>query len=328
MVTLDQVRKPVAAELEAFEGFVAQHFRAEGELLGEMLQYALASRGKGIRPAIVMLSAAMNGRGAGSVGRRTQLAALLIEMIHVASLIHDDVIDEADSRRGRPSVNARWQSHRAVILGDYILGQTFAIGMRSGQFDLVSHICEMVPRLCEGEVLQSDCADRRVMTRSRYLEIIRGKTASLIGVSASAGALSAGAPAERVAEMRRFGEALGMAFQIRDDMLDYTSTDKIGKPAGNDLREGKITLPLLAVFEQSTPERQAELTALLKACATDEAAVAELRSTVEREGGLVYAAGTMAEYLRRAVQLLAGMPASPFRDALTDLCTYVGQRER
>ena len=155
-----------------------------------------------------------------SLGRRPCLAAMLVEMIHVASLIHDDVIDESDTRRGKPSVNARWQSHKAVILGDYILARNMNLGLQSGQYDLVTHICGAMSALCEGEVLQGDCAEKHVMTRKSYLDIVHKKTASLIGVSASSGALAVGATRDKVARMRHFGESLGMAFQIQDDILD------------------------------------------------------------------------------------------------------------
>ncbi len=328
MVTLDLIRKPVEADLKAFDEFVARNFTAEGELLSDMLRYALSSRGKGIRPLIVLLSAAVNAAVTGSVGRRAHLAAMLIEMIHVASLIHDDVIDEADSRRGRPSVNARWQSHKAVIMGDYILARNLSIGLSSGQYDLVTHVCGAMAPLCEGEVLQSDCARRRTMDRKTYLEIIRCKTASLIAVSASAGAMAAGAPRERVERMRRFGEALGMAFQMQDDILDYTSSAHTGKPANNDLREGKITLPLLAVLERESSGRRGELLDRLGRCADDSAEVEYLRHAVEAAGGLELASATMREYLNRAVALLSEYGASPWRDALVNLCVYVGERDR
>ena len=223
MITLDDIRKPVTAELEALDEFVDRQFTAEGELLSDMLRYALSARGKGIRPMLVMLSAAMNAPVKGAAaGRRACLAAMLVEMIHVASLIHDDVIDEADMRRGKPSANARWQSHKAVILGDYILAKNMNIGLQSGQFDLVTHVCGSMAALCEGEVLQDECAANSTMTRQAYLDIIYKKTASLLGVSASVGALAVGATRDRVATMRRFGEAVGMAFQIQDDILDYT----------------------------------------------------------------------------------------------------------
>lgn len=328
MVTLEAIRRPVEQDLQAFDAFVAQNISAEGELLSDMLRYALSSRGKGIRPTIVMLSAALNAPRGAAISRRAYLAAMLVEMIHVASLIHDDVIDESDTRRGRPSVNARWQSHRAVLLGDYILARNLSIGMSSGQYDLVTHVCNSMATLCEGEALQSDCAGRHDMTRRDYLDIIYKKTASLIAVSASAGAMAVGAPQEKVSLMHRFGEAVGMAFQIQDDILDYTRTAHTGKPANNDLREGKITLPLLAVLERSDTEKRRQLLDKLALCGQDEAAVEYLQQTVENEGGPQAAAAVMHDYLTRAAEMLAGYEAGPARSALVDLCLYIAERDR
>ncbi len=329
MITLDTIRKPVTAELEAYDHFVERQFTAEGELLNEMLRYALSSRGKGIRPLLVMLSAALNApvKGA-STGRRACLAAMLVEMIHVASLIHDDVIDESDTRRGRASVNARWQSHKAVILGDYVLARNLAIGLQSGQFDLVTHICGSMATLCEGEVQQAECADTKAMTRQSYLDIIYKKTACLLGVSASAGALAVGATRDKVALMRRFGEALGMAFQIQDDILDFQPRSHTGKPANNDLREGKITLPLLAVLERVPAERRAELVERLDRCREQDGAVDYLQRVVENEGGLDYAAEVMRGYVTRAAEMLAEYEPSDCRKALVDLCSYIAERDR
>ncbi|MEG2370230.1 MAG: polyprenyl synthetase family protein [Alistipes sp.] len=329
MITLDTIRKPVVKDLEAFDEFVTQNFNAEGELLSDMLRYALSSRGKGIRPMIVMLSAAMNApQQRDSVGRRAYLAAMQVEMIHVASLIHDDVIDESDVRRGKASVNARWQSHKAVILGDYILAKNMSIGMSSGQFDIVSHICESIAVLCEGEVLQSDCAEKQNMSRQAYLDIIHKKTASLIGISASAGALAVKASHDKVQLMRTFGEAVGMAFQIQDDILDYTRTANTGKPSNNDLREHKITLPLLSVLDKVSPERRAELLEKLVQCDRDEGCVDYLQQIVENQGGLTFAAQVMQEYLTHAVEILSQYEPSEYRDALVNLCAYIAERDR
>lgn len=329
MITLDTIREPVIAEMEAYDEFVERQFTAEGEQLSEMLHYALTARGKGIRPLLVMLSAAMNApvKGA-STGRRACLAAMLVEMIHVASLIHDDVIDESDTRRGKPSVNARWQSHKAVILGDYILARNMNIGLQSGQFDLVTHVCGSIAILCEGEVLQSECAEKQTITRQSYLEIIHKKTASLLGISASVGALAVGATRDKVTLMRRFGEAVGMAFQIQDDILDYTPAAHTGKPVNNDLREGKITLPLLSVLERVDAARRAELLERLTRCATDEQSVEYLQHTVENEGGLTAACETMQGYVTRAVELLSDYDASEYRTALVNLCAYLADRDR
>lgn len=329
MITLDSIRKPVLRELEAYDAFVERQFTADGELLNEMLKEALSSRGKGIRPLLVTLSAAMNARTAGAAGgQRVSLAAMLVEMIHTASLIHDDVIDEADTRRGRPSINARWQSHKAVLLGDYILARNMAIGLESGQFDLVSHICGRMASLCEGEILQDDCAARQNMTRRTYLDIIFKKTASLLGVSASAGALAVGATRDKVTAMRRFGESLGMAFQIQDDILDYTPSAQTGKPRGNDLREGKITLPLLEVLEKSSEERRVELLAMLKTCHESEEAVQRMQQIVLDEGGLDAAAATMHGYIAKAVQMLSEYDDSPYRTSLVHLCSFIIERNQ
>ncbi len=329
MTALDTIRASVEPELEAYENFIERQFTADGELLSEMLHYALTSRGKGIRPLLVILSAALNAsvKGAAS-GRRTCLAAMLVEMIHVASLIHDDVIDESDTRRGRASVNARWQSHKAVILGDYILARNMAIGLQSGQFDLVNHICGAMATLCEGEVEQADCVDKQQMTRRTYLDIIHKKTACLLGVSASAGALAVSATRDRVALMGQFGEALGMAFQIQDDMLDFRTDTHTGKPARNDLREGKITLPLLIVLERVDETRRAELLERLGRCHDDETSVEYLRAIVANEGGLDEAGRVMQEYIARAVSLLSEYEDSDYRKALIDLCRFVTERNR
>ncbi|MDE7123354.1 MAG: polyprenyl synthetase family protein [Alistipes sp.] len=329
MIRLDDIRRPVEAPLAAYEEFVGRHFSAEGELLSEMLHHALASRGKGVRSLLVMLSAGMNAAvPAAAEGRRPALAALLVEMIHLASLVHDDVIDEADTRRGRPSVNALWQSHKAVLLGDYILARAMSLGLESGQFDLVTHVCGAITSLCEGEALQDDLAGRHTMTREAYLQIVHKKTACLLGVSASVGALAVGAPRERVAAMRCFGEALGMAFQMQDDILDYTRTAQTGKPVNNDLREGKVTLPLLTVLDRVTEERRGELLRRLALCREDEAEVEYLHHTVVNEGGLEMAAEVMRHYVTRAVGQLADYADTPCRKSLADLCAYVAERDR
>ena len=304
--------------------------------MSEMIAHVLSSRGKGVRPLIVMLCSALTSEanlrdweeGRRNCSVRTYLAAMMVEMLHTASLIHDDVIDSADTRRGKPSVNALWQSRNAVVLGDYILARTMSIGMESAQFDLVSHIVGSVATLCEGEILQSQHATDRDTTRQDYLEIIYKKTASLISVSASAGAVSVKASRYDVEQMRRFGEAIGMAFQIQDDILDYSRSAKTGKPTNNDLREGKITLPLIEVLEQCTSAERVQLLDRLSQCKEDETAVDYLQGVVESTGGLMLAARTMQTYIDRATAILAQYADSPFRAALINLCAYIAQRDK
>lgn len=337
MVSIDLIKKPIASDLEAFDKFVADNFSAEGELLREMLTYALSSRGKGVRPILTLLTASMHSPVAEEATdncgeechctKRTYLAAMLVEMIHTASLIHDDVLDEADERRGRPSVNAKWQSDTAIILGDYILARTMAVGMASAQYDIISYIGSAMATLCEGEVLQTQHANAFDTTREDYFQIIYQKTASLLGMSAALGALSVKAPKEDVERMRKFGEAIGMAFQIQDDILDYKRDNNTGKPSNNDLREHKITLPLIEVMERSTEEERKEIIDLLKRCSTDESAVDELHRRVVEADGPKLAAQTMHAYIQRAMHHASKYPDTPYRRAMLDLCTFIAERD-
>ncbi|MFR9603222.1 MAG: polyprenyl synthetase family protein [Rikenellaceae bacterium] len=325
MLTLDQIRKPIAEELKAFDEFVAKEFQSENPLIQLMLNDAMSSRGKGVRPTIVMLCAAMNSPQ-NIVGRRAWVAAMMIEMIHLSSLIHDDVIDSADTRRGRPSLNALWQSKRAVITGDYILARNISIGLSSGQIDIVTHVVKAIAILCEGEIIQDDCARRQESSREEYLNVIAKKTASLISISASVGAISARAPHNRVEEMKQFGQAIGMAFQIQDDILDYTPSAQTGKPINNDLREGKITLPLLAILEQGDVELNSRIKTLLSKCGTDDTAVEELQQIVTEGRGVEFAREVMGGYVTKAVAILSEYPESEYRTALINLCAFITQR--
>ena len=338
MATIDAIRKPILADLDAFDEFVKENITAEGDLMREMLSYALSSRGKGVRPMLTMLCASLMNTAVsvdkGESGKerhcskRTYLAAMLVEMIHTASLIHDDVLDEADERRGRASVNAKWQSDMAIILGDFILARTMALGMASAQYDIMSYIGTAMATLCEGEVLQSQHARNLDTSRDDYFAIIYQKTASLLGVSAALGALSVGASREDIDRMRKFGEAIGIAFQIQDDILDFNRQNNTGKPANNDLREHKITLPLIEVMERKSEEERKEILELIKRCDKDESAVDALQKIVDDGNGRELAAQTMQAYIQRALHLLSKYADTPYRTALMELCTYIAERDR
>ena len=333
MITIDDIRRPISADLEAFDKFVADNFNAEGEMLQEMLTYALSSRGKGIRPILTMLSAltctaATYRPDERNCTKRTYLAALMMEMKHTASLIHDDVLDSADERRGKPSVNAKWQSNLAIILGDYILARTMSLGMASAQYDIVSYVGTAMAALCEGEVLQSQHAKNLDTTRDDYFTIIYQKTASLLGVCGAIGAMSLGAQREDVERMRKFGEALGIAFQIQDDILDYNRQNNTGKPVNNDLREHKITLPLIEVIERKTEEERGAIIKLVERCNDDNEALDTLHNMVHNEGGIERATETMQAYLSRAMHLVSKYEDTPYRKALLDLCTFVAERDK
>lgn len=312
--------------------------RSDNPLVGGMLDYILQNGGKGVRPILVLLAAAANDPKiddkASKIGPRTYLGAMLVEMMHTASLVHDDVIDHSDLRRGKPSGQAKWGSRSAVIMGDFILARSLVIGLDSAQYDIVDYVVRAMGELCEGELIQSAQSRSHTMTREIYLDIISKKTAVLFGVSAGVGALSVGAPAEKVAAMRRLGEAVGMAFQIRDDILDFDTLADTGKPSCGDLREGKITLPLLAVLERSTPERRAEILARLPlggasgggaVCDED---IDHLHDAVVNEGGLAEAEGVMRAYIARAHSVLAEFGVSPAAEALALLASYAAERKK
>ncbi len=368
MSTFEQIRRPVAAHVAEYERFLGRYMRSDNPLVEGMLDYILQNGGKGIRPVLVLLAAAVNDAGAVDtqsvdgrtaadhktiadhktrIGMRTYLGAMLVEMMHTASLVHDDVIDHSDLRRGKPSGQAKWGSRSAVIMGDFILARSLVIGLDSAQYDIVDYVVRAMGELCEGELIQSAQSRAHTMTREIYLDIIGKKTAVLFGVSAGVGALSVGAPREKVAAMREFGEALGMAFQIRDDILDYDVSAATGKPSCGDLREGKITLPLLAVLERSSPELRAELLSRLPVgeggaadsyagmlSTSPEAAMGRdmekdieyLHDVVVREGGLAEAEKVMHAYIARAHAALAGFGVSPAAESLALLASYAAER--
>ncbi|MDR2891114.1 MAG: polyprenyl synthetase family protein [Alistipes sp.] len=344
MSTTEEIRRPIVEQLAEYERFMVRNMRSDSEYVGGILDYIISGGGKGFRPMTVLLCASLHapsGRGvdadansgAGSgvrrtVGARTYLAAMLVEMMHTASLVHDDVIDESDTRRGRPSMRAMAGSRAAVIAGDMILAKSIVCGLDSAQYDIVDYVVRAMSELCEGELIQSEQSRKLEMTREIYLDIIGKKTAVLFGVSAGVGALSVGAPRGAVAEMREFGELIGRAFQIKDDILDYDVSGDTGKPACNDLRERKITLPLLAVLERSSPERRAELLARLAAVADDPENIAYLHDTVVAEGGIEEAERVMRSYVDRAVVILAPYPSSPCKTSLEMLAAYAAERKK
>ncbi len=327
MVTLSQIKHPIDESLIEFDSFVASQFQSENSLLSEMLVDALSSRGKGIRPIITMLAAGMSSPS-GSVTKRVHIAAMMVEMIHLASLIHDDVIDEAATRRGVPSLNAKWQSKRAVITGDYILARNLSIGLSSGQYDIVSHVVGAIATLCEGEIIQDACARKLTTTREEYLDIISKKTASLISTASSVGAKAAGADHHTVEQLRQFGYYVGMAFQIKDDILDYTPDSKTGKPTYQDIAEGKITLPLLMPLNDcSEAEHETVISKVREAQSSDEASQ-WIAQWVEEHNGVERATEVMQAYIERATSILATFPESDYRKSLVDLCVYITQRDR
>ncbi|MBQ8863524.1 MAG: polyprenyl synthetase family protein [Rikenellaceae bacterium] len=325
MSLLEQIRRPVEDLLRECRTYMCDRMTADDPFVQSMLDYIIGNMGKGVRPLLVLLSSRLHAEGV-ALGERTNLAAMLVEMIHTASLVHDDVIDESPMRRGNPSVNNRWGANSAVLCGDYILATAFDAGMTSGHYDIPTFIISAMRQLCSGELVQNECNRTSTMTRELYLDIINKKTAVLLSTSAAVGAVAVGASRECVERMTEFGTALGMAFQIKDDILDYDVDAQTGKPSCNDLREGKITLPLLSVLESADECERQRLVALLQAARTDECAVEQLREIVTTRGGLQAAQTLMDDYMNRARAVVAMYPASDVRRSLELLCEFVAAR--
>lgn len=323
---LDDIREPVLGDIDSYGAFLKRTVVSDRPFVKSILDYIFENRGKGIRPLLVMLSAGMNSTC--GIGLRTHVAGMLVDMLHTASLIHDDVIDHSDMRRGKRSANSIWGNHNAVLTGDYIIAAALDAGLKSGQFDIVTYIMHTLGELCEGELVQSDHTSRLDMTRDVYFDIIYGKTASLIAISSGVGALSVGASSDAVGNMNRFGKYLGMAFQIKDDILDYNLDADTGKPSCNDLRERKITLPLIHVLENSAPERRKKLLDRLSEVDSCPDNIAYLHDAVLAEGGIEASEGVMRGFLSRAASILASYPESRYRDSLVLMCSYVADREK
>ncbi|MDR2912455.1 MAG: polyprenyl synthetase family protein [Alistipes sp.] len=325
----EDIRRPIEGAIGEYERFLARHMTSSNEVVKGIFDYIIANGGKGFRPAMVLLSAGMNAAAeGGGPGMRSYLGAMLVEMMHAASLVHDDVIDQSDLRRGKPSVRAMWGSRSAVIAGDMLLAKSITVGLDSGQYDIVDYVTRAMSELCEGELIQSEQSRRLEMTREIYLDIIRKKTGILFGVSAGVGAMSVGAGRERIAAMREFGEWVGMAFQVRDDILDYDVSTDTGKPACNDLQEHKITLPLLVVLERASEERRAELLELLGSADSVPENVGLLREAVVSGGGIAEAEAVMAALVARARGVLASFGPSEFHLGLLALADCAAGRRR
>lgn len=326
MDILEHIKLPVEAEFEACKRYMRGRMTADDDFVQSMLDYVIDNTGKGVRPLLVLLSSRLN--SSNTVGERSFLAAMLVEMIHTASLVHDDVIDESPMRRGSQSVNGRWGANSAVLCGDYILATAFDVGMRSGQYDIPTFIIGAMKYLCSGELVQNEYNRRMDMTRATYLDIIHKKTAVLLGTSAAVGALAVGADSQAVERMRVFGSSLGMAFQIKDDILDYDVCADTGKPSCNDLREGKITLPLLCVLEKADEQLCRHIHSLLRQAHSSDESVAELRGIVLDRGGIAAAEELMNGYIASAKSAVSGYAPSPVRDSLELLCSFVGDRQK
>ncbi|MFL9845696.1 polyprenyl synthetase family protein [Flavobacterium rhizosphaerae] len=324
MKITEQIKQPIAREMELFEKKFHESMSSKVALLNRITYYIVNRKGKQMRPMFVFLSAKMV--SGGLVNERTYRGASVIELIHTATLVHDDVVDDSNRRRGFFSINALWKNKIAVLVGDYLLSKGLLLSIDNGDFDLLRIISVAVREMSEGELLQIEKARRLDITEEVYYEIIRQKTATLIAACCALGACSVKPEGEDTATMRRFGELIGMAFQIKDDLFDYTE-DAIGKPTGIDIKEQKMTLPLIYVLNNCTKDQKKWVINSVKNHNKDKKRVKEVIAFVKEKGGLLYAEQKMLQFRDEALNLLTPYPESPYKSALQLMVKYVIERK-
>lgn len=320
-----QIKKPILLEMELFEKKFYDSMTSKIALLNRITYYIVNRKGKQMRPMFVFLTAKMLANG--SVNERTYRGASVIELIHTATLVHDDVVDDSNRRRGFFSINALWKNKIAVLVGDYLLSKGLLLSIDNGDFDLLKIISVAVREMSEGELLQIEKARRLDITEDIYYEIIKKKTATLIASCCALGAKSVIDDKAQVENMRKFGELIGMAFQIKDDLFDY-SDEAIGKPTGIDIKEQKMTLPLIHVLNNCSSKEKSWLINSIKNHNKDKNRVKEVIRFVISNNGLAYAENKMELYQQEALQLLDSYPKSEYKDSLILMVNYVIERKK
>jgi len=320
---LTSLHASIAVELTDFKKYYREALRTDVFLLNQIINYLMRMKGKQIRPVLVFLAA----KTAGTVNERTNVAATMIELLHTATLIHDDVVDEADRRRGLFSINKIWRNKAGVLLGDYLLSKGLLIALDHDEFELLKIVSHAVRRMSEGELRQMKASSLQNITREKYFRIISEKTASLFSACCETGAVSAGADAESAVKMREIGELLGIAFQIQDDLLDYGTTD-IGKPTGNDIQERKVTLPLIEAMELGDRKAAVRIRRLFGKRKKTNSEVREIVDFVNSSGGYNQAVTTMNDYAARALSILDTFPPSEARNSMAGTIKYITTRSK
>ncbi|CEN35998.1 polyprenyl synthetase family protein [Capnocytophaga cynodegmi] len=325
MKVISQIKEPIRQEMELFEQKFRDSMSSRVALLNRITYYIVNRKGKQMRPMFVFLVAKMV--SGGNVEERTYRGASVIELIHTATLVHDDVVDDSNKRRGFFSINALWKNKIAVLVGDYLLSKGLLLSIDNSDFDLLRIISVAVREMSEGELLQIEKARRLDIVESVYYEIIRQKTATLIAACCAMGACSVIPDDEETIEkMRLFGEYIGMAFQIKDDLFDYTE-ESIGKPTGIDIKEQKMTLPLIYTLNTCTEKERKWIINSIKNHNKDKKRVREVINLVKEKNGLAYAQGKMREFQQKALKILAEFPDSEYKNALILMVNYVIDRK-
>lgn len=323
MDKLTAIRRPVEQELTAYKELFDAALAHEDDFLGQALDYVRRRQGKMMRPLLVVLMA----KELGKVSVNSLRSAVTLELLHTASLVHDDVVDESGERRGQRSVNAVYDNKVAVLVGDYLLSTSLLQAAQTNNIDVVEIISRLGGTLSEGEVYQLANIRKEHISEEAYFHIIYHKTAALFAACAELGAISAGGNADYVARAKRFGELVGLCFQIRDDIFDYYEDSKIGKPTGNDMLEGKLTLPVIYVIQHADNERVTQLAARVKSGEASAAEIAELVDYTKSHGGIEYAERRMRELHNEALQLLDAWQNAEVRESLRGYIDFVVDRD-
>ncbi len=324
MSIIAKIKHPIQKEMEIFETKFKDAMLSKVPLLNRITYYIVRRKGKQMRPMFVFLVAKMVSDG--GFDERTYRGASVVELIHTATLVHDDVVDESNRRRGFFSINALWKNKIAVLVGDYLLSKGLLLSIDNEDFDLLKLISIAVREMSEGELLQIEKARKLDITEDIYFEIIRQKTATLIAACCGIGAASVGAKNETIQQMRKFGEYIGIAFQIKDDLFDYTDA-KIGKPTGIDIKEQKMTLPLIYTLNNCSQKEKKWIINSVKKHNKNKKRVKEVITFVKENGGIEYTKTKMHDYKNKAFAILKNQPNSPYKESLLQMVDYVVERK-
>jgi octaprenyl-diphosphate synthase len=322
MSVLEEIRKPVEREMAEFETYFSRTLKSDVPLLKIILNYIFRRKGKQMRPLLVFLTARLNGE----ITEATYVAATMIELLHTASLVHDDVVDDAQERRGVLSINALWNSKIAVLVGDYMLSKGLLVSVEKNRYDMLEIVSEAVKSMSEGELLQLQKSRKQNIREEDYFRIISSKTAALIAACTACGAISATSDTDVIQLMKEFGENIGVSFQIRDDLLDYEGNGLTGKAAGNDIKERKITLPLIYALEKAPFLEARHITTIVKKKKKTKSEITEVIKFVADNGGMKYAETRMNQYRDKALAILDSYPDSDVRNSLKGFVTYTTSR--
>ena len=316
------IAQPINEELEKFNVYYKESISSSNPRIQKVIDYVMKSDGKRIRPILLLLAA----KASGEITNGTYNAAITLELLHTASLIHDDVVDESMVRRGKPSVNAVYDNKMAVLAGDYFLSTALMKSILTGNIEIIADVSKLGRNLAEGELNQLSLVNENILDENEYFEVIKKKTASLMAVCMRAGAMSAGGDTERVNNLTELGELLGICFQIKDDIFDYF-TDEIGKPTGNDIREGKVTLPLLYALKSGDSTEAESMMAVIRNFDFTDQNVNLLIDFAKRNGGIEYAYNVIEDFKARAVAIIKTIENDEVRGALFHMVDYIVERK-